>query len=98
MNQQIPPPFVCALFGTTAGAIAGGCQTFPICVGAATGGVVGFIMCIALCINDPLPIAKIVVTRQEPIIVNHIHIYELSGASKEINPTPTNTESDGQSK
>ena len=95
MNEQIPPPFVCALFGTTAGAIAGGCQIFPVCVGAATGGVVGCIMCIALCIAKPPPIAKIVFTKQEPIIVNHIHIYELTGAPK---VTISNTESDVQSK
>jgi hypothetical protein len=88
MNLQIPPPFVCALAGATVGAIAGGCQTFPVCVGAATGASLGCAMCICLCFANPpegLPVAKIIQPQQT--IVNHIHIYEMStGAQKDTIP------------
>ena len=75
------------------GLIFGNCQIFPVWVGAATGGSVGCLMCMALCIADPIPLAQIV--RPEPIIVQHIHIYEIAGAPKVIG---TNTESGEPSK
>ena len=82
MNTQLPPPLLCAMFGACAGLIFGNCQIFPVWVGAASGGSVGCLICIAFCISDPIPLAQIV-RPEQPVIVQHIHIYELSGAAKE---------------
>ena len=82
MNTQLPAPIVCGMFGGCAGLIFGNCQIFPVWVGAATGASVGCLMCMALCIADPIPLAQIV-RPEQPVIVQHIHIYELSGAAKE---------------
>ena len=85
MNLQIPPPFVCSMFGACAGLVFGNCQCFPVWVGAASGASIGCLMCIAMCIANPLPVAKIVEQKQNTIIVQHIHIYEIgsTGAAKE---------------
>jgi hypothetical protein len=94
MNQQLPPLVVCSMCGACAGLVFGNCQIFPVWVGAATGGSVGCLMCIALCIANPIPLALPVAQVTQPVIVNHIHIYEI-GAPK---VTGTNTESDVPSK
>jgi hypothetical protein len=85
------------MFGACAGLVFGNCQIFPVWVGAATGGSVGCLMCIGLCILDPIPVELPVAKVTQPIIVNHIDIYELgtTGAPK---VTDTNTESDVPSK
>lgn len=87
MNQQLPPPVVCGMCGALAGFAFGNCQIYPVWLGAAIGGSLGCLMCAIMCIAEPVPVIT------EPIVVQHIHIFE--GAPKVIG---TNTESDGQSK
>ena len=95
MNGHLPAPIACGFLGTLAGLLGGGCtQCFPVWVGAATGASVGCAICVGMCFFEPLPVAK-VVNRQEPVIVQHIHIYEIAGAPKIIS---ANTVSDVLSK
>ena len=74
--QPLPAPLACAMLGSFAGLLAGGCsQCFPVWVGAASGGGLGCILCLLQCILVPIPVAKI--ASPEPVIVQNIYILEV---------------------
>ena len=78
--QSLPAPIACAMLGSFAGLLAGGCNNcFPVWIGAASGGGLGCILCLIQCACEPIPVAKIVT---EPVIVNNIYILEV-GQPKE---------------